>query len=186
MKYLKLIILLFLSGQLFAQEKSAGKDPSPDFYITEEGERVFMYGSISMSAQYVQYENEKGKSKQFAQKKIKSMVAKGRLFVNLPISGMMDRLHEIVAFSEKYILSYYLGETCYYIFDRENKMIESRLTFASKKAEKNIEKYNEKIAPYFSGCKELTDHLKKNLSENKPLSDEVTYYQCGKKDYFDK
>ncbi len=186
MKTFNLIILLLLPFQLFAQEKPAGKDPSPDFYLTEEGEKVFMYGNISMSAQYLQYENEKGKSKQFAQKKIKLMVAKGRLFVNLPISGVMDRLHEIVAFNEKYMLSYYLGESCYYIFDRNNKMIESRLTFSSRSAAKNIEKYNEKIAPYFSGCKELTDYLKKNLSENKLLSEEVTYYKCGSKDYFDK
>ena len=185
MKYLSLIILLLLSGQLFSQEKPAEKSESPDFYITQDGEKVFMYGSISMSAQYLQYENEKGKSKQYAQKKIKLMVAKGRLFINLPIGGIMDRMHEIVAFNDSHFLSYYLGEDIYYIFDRQNKIVESRLTFNGRDADGKIEKYYKKIAPYFPGCKELHDYVTNNLNEHKKLSEGVTYYKCGDKDFFE-
>ncbi len=181
MRYFILTCLLFAFSSVYSQSKKT----SEDFYVTEEGEKVMMYGDIEMSAQYLLYDNEKGRQQQFPQKKVKVMVAKNRLFVNMPITKNMERLHEVIAFSDKYILTLYFGESVYYVFDRNENMIEGRINFYGNK-KKCMETFNAKIAKYFTECKELLEEMRKNINADKIISETVTYYQCGEKDYFGK
>ncbi len=174
---LLIIVFILLSGTLSAQK-------SENYIQPIEGEKIICPGKVEMGAQWVTYEDGKGKEQMIKHVKIKSMFVFGRLFTNYPISkgGSMVRLHEIIAYNDKHILTaFWQTSYNYYIFDRSGNMVggKVRLTGSKNKQMKILE---ENILSYFPTCKELINAMSKNIQIEQDPSHGISGYNCGGKE----
>ncbi len=162
---------------------SFGKE-SDNFIIMLDGTRIDCYGDISLSAEFISFNNSEGKHKSVKQKKIKLMLVYNRLFLNLNISKNMKRLQEVYAYSSDLIMTGYLqsSTTYIYLWDKDFNPIEGKISFLQSytkgKVKKHKLKYNEQIAKYFKKCDELSDHIIKNIETGERINSRISYYKC--------
>ena len=171
-----IILILTFTNFSFGEE-------SENYIIMLDGTKIECYGNISLSAEFVSFDNSEGKSKSIRQKKIKLMLIHNRLFLNLNISKNMKRMQEVYAFNSDYIMTgYWQSATYIYIWDKEFTLINGKISFfpgfTKKKIKKNQLKYNEEIAKYFKDCEELSDALNKNIGTGKSINSGISYYRC--------
>lgn len=141
-----------------------------DFYqnVQEKSKLAYNHiieGDVSMTGQFIFYFDKNNRFEKIAQKKIKKLNYGHKRFLPLPISWTMDRIHEVIAENEKYLLTqyYFNGVNYFYVFDKSNmKYVEKKIShsFKANKDFKNFEKY---IKPYFSNCPALLKKIKYNI-----------------------
>lgn len=174
MKLLLSIITLLIFSLGYSQE-------TVGYAITENNERIEFYQNVqersklaynhlieddvSMTGQFIFYFDKNNKFEKIPHKKIKELNYGHKRFLTLPISWSMDRIHEVIAENDKYILTqyYFNGVNYFYVFDKSNmKYLEKKISHSYKanKDSKNFEKY---IKPYFSNCPALLKKLKYNI-----------------------
>jgi|GEM_PF-3114721 len=178
-----LLQILFLTITLLSFKSDSFSQKSDSYVIMLDGTKIECYGNISLSAEYVSFENSDGKSKSIKQKKIKLMLIYNRLFLNLNISKNMKRMQEVYAFNSDYIMTgYWHSATYIYIWNKDFTLINGKISFfpgfTKKKVKKNQLKYNEEIAKYFKDCEELSNAFNKNIETGKNINDGISYYEC--------
>ena len=162
------------------------------YAITENDERIDFYqnvqekskiaydhvldGDVSMTGEYLFYFDRNNNFEKIAQKKIKELSYGRRRFLTLPINWTMERIHEVIAENEKYLLTqyYFNGVNFFYVFDKNNmKYVEKKIShsYKAKKDAKSLKKY---IKPYFSDCPGLLKKLEYNI-ENIPYRRNSAY-----------
>ncbi|CAL68065.1 hypothetical protein [Christiangramia forsetii] len=178
MKLLFAIFPILISFHSYSQE-------TVGYAITENNERIDFYqnvekrsklaynhvisGDVSMTGQFIFYLDKKNEFRKIPQKKIKELNYGLKRFLTLPLSWSMDRIHEVIAENDKYLLTqyYFNGVNYLYVFDKSNmKYVEKKIShsYKVKKDSKNFERY---IKPYFSNCPELLKKIKFNIENIK-------------------
>lgn len=184
MKKLIIAILCFVSHNLLAQGHTLGQplgQSSESYLINEDGVKTYLYGNVSMSAESITFSDASGKNQYEKQKNIKSLVTGNRLFINLPITSIQDRLQEVIAYNDKYILTAYWHNGQYlYIYDKDYEAVEKKILLKHKKW-KVLSK--EKIMPYFGDCptlmKKINSNANKKYEYGDLLFDGITQIKCG-------
>lgn len=156
-------------------------EESKNYIITLEGERIECYGQVSMDATKVYYKNEEGKGRATKQKESKVMVVYGHIFLNLSISKNMNRLQEVYAYNEEYVLTAYVdGSYIYvYIWDKNFKLVEEKVSFMTgAKAKRNKERFNAQVKKYFVDCEYVIKTISKNIDNNDAFNKGLLHYNC--------
>lgn len=203
MQSAKLICLLtFIPFSSLAQKENV--TDSVGFFVLHSGDTVIMYNypwvkyegaDVEMSADAVRY-YVKGKSQARgeSQKKIRELRYGVRYFVNLPIASLgMQRLHEVILYNSRYMLTKYFGGTkmVVYVFDLKSmEAVVKKEEFGVK--ERKDEELIKMIAGYFPGCQDGLNRVsagfdaywkdkEKKMRDRqfvKPF-DYITNYPCG-------
>ena len=179
--YKKLLYLLFtfiilMTNVILGQE-------SENYMIKLDGERVELYGDVSLSVEKVFFDNKEGKRKDLKQKSAKVLVVGGRTFLNLNISKNMRRLQEVYAYNSEYVMTGFWQNFIYvYIWDNDYNLVEKKLPYCvgfKKLKKKNIKKLDEEITPYFPECDDLISQLKKNINFGVIFNNGISGYNCN-------
>jgi hypothetical protein len=180
--YKKAHLILVVAFVLMSAIASA---QTPENYIqTLDGKKIICTGKVEMLARWVTYIDDKGKEQMIKHVDIKSMSVYGRTFVNFSLfkNGSMKRLHEIIAYNDKYLFTaFWQNDYFYYILDRSGNMIEERFRILGfqKRQKKAME---EKVSPYFNECKELINAMTVNVEAGKTSTEGISGYNCGSKE----
>jgi hypothetical protein len=159
--------------------KVKAQDPE-NYFINRDGVKVVMMGEVSLDAQYLYYNNEKGKRQSIAQKKVKLMVANGREFLNLPITAHMKRLQEVIAYDKDYVLTvYYQGFQYAYVWDKKYNPVIRKMTLSGK--QKKLEKQIAEMEQFLK-CSEVYNKMRANLQANKPACEGISGFSCDDSD----
>ncbi len=176
--------LLFTTIFIFTFFNNSFAKESNNFIIMLDGTRVDCYDDISLSTEFISFNDSEGKHKSVRQKKIKLMLVYNRLFLNLNISKSMKRLQEVYAYNSKHIITGYWQSAVYlYVWDKDFNLVEGKISFFQSytkvKIKKNKEKYNEQIEKYFKDCDVLTETFNKNIETGQNINKGISYYKCG-------
>ncbi len=174
--------ILILPLLLFLFSKASVGQESENFIIKLDGERIELYNPIKLSQTHVYFDNSDGKDKWVKQKQVEVMLVNNRLFLNLPVTSVSDRLQEIIAFNSEYILTGFWDDILFvYIWDKNFNPLEKKITFPSgfkKHVRKNHERMTESVIPYFGNCPELIEILNKNIDNRGKINEGVSYFNC--------
>lgn len=175
-------IIPAIAAMLFfgaATMKANAEDPE-NYFINRDGEKVVMMGEVSLDAQFLYYNNEKGKRQSIAQKKVKLMVANGREFLNLPITAHMKRLQEVIAYNKNYTLTVYYQSFQYaYVWDKSYNPVLRKVALSGR--EKKLGKQITEIEEFIH-CPAVFNKMRSNLKDNKPACEGISGYSCDNSD----
>lgn len=171
--------LLIIMAALLIGKFSYGQD---DNYIeTLSGEKIVCYGEVKLLSDEVTFDNAEGEHLSFKHKKLKSLHLKDRIFLNLPVSGSKNRLQEIVAYNNEYVLTVYVIRKvdCFTVFNKDYKLVEGLIISPRGRLGK-FRLINEKIRPYFKDCDELIRKMNENLYKAIPgsLRENISNFNC--------
>ncbi|MBK6753124.1 MAG: hypothetical protein IPH53_10905 [Flavobacteriales bacterium] len=165
---LRLAALLFLLSTLCVNAQD------PVGFFIEKSDTVWMYesrssqsGTCSMTAQLLRYHvKEDKRERQVSQSKVSELNFGGRKWINMSIASLgMDRLHELIMESDKYILtSYWDGFSFMYIIDKDAGKYVVKKEMHSWREAKDREMFKA-IKKYFPECTEALAAMEKGLEE---------------------
>jgi hypothetical protein len=174
-----IILGIFLFSS-FNNETGKKKVKSDNYIVPENGEdTIWVKGEVTMDAQFMTYQDMKGKSQRMAQSKVSYMVVAGRHFKNLPIFSFgWKRLHEVIATNKTSVLTVYFSNGYYlYIWDRQFEPKEKKVDVVVTQHWQNriMKKY---IMKYFPTCTEMIAFMQDNIDKDKLFTEGVEDYQC--------
>ena len=195
---IKSILIIFLCF-LFSLNSNAQND---NYFINQNGEKIIMYKNMdkksyikynhmfdsdyALTGQFFWYHDENGELKKESQAKVMEVYYSGRHYINKPTKGKNGtrRLHEVIIYSDNYILTeYYFAEYYWvYFFDKKTGSNILDKKFRSDKPSdcdyliKNI------LSKKFENCEELIDQLTDQLENAEgyfpTLFKGVSNYKC--------
>lgn len=180
MKLLITALLAMLTMTAYSQRmKKETTAANSGYLITLDSERIDCYGSVSLTAEYVRFTDKAGAFQMTKQKKLKSMLINGRAFINLPITAGKDRMHEVIAYNDKYILTAYWHNSSYlYIFDRDLVPVKAKmLVRPGRRGQESL--LDKTVVKYFGDCPALIKRMEKNIANKTPMIENISLFQCG-------
>ncbi len=178
-------LLLFLNG--YTQKSNY-------YAITNSGNRIELYNRIELIPGEIHHfpKNDKGRNKleKINQDSIRLLVAGEKYFVGVLNKKNRQRLKEVIAFNDEYImLETYraLGTSGQHdiylmtVIDREFNIIEPAVKIYSdnQKINYNKEIFKDKIEPYFEDCPELLNRIYDNMADGGPGTGRISNFKCG-------
>ena len=152
-------------------EDESDKSYSLPESVSEITENYWMYktdekGPLGVTQQPKRMSKYKSYSQKFLDD-LKYIVYGGKLYMKFVIEDDINDIMEVMAYNEKYILTNDFSEKyTYNVYGRDYKIVERKI------GKKEIVKV---LSKYFKDCPDLI----KKIEENKVLSKEESYYNCG-------
>jgi len=161
MRLFLIALLCSTASMAFAQA------PNPDGYgVTFKGDTVWIYGPVSMGAQFLTFYDINNKEVTESQSKLKDMYLGDSHFINNSIGSMgMKRLQRVVLQNDKYILTTYFGgpKWMYYIYNRNTMETEVNKKEHSKSQKHDLKSLDEVLSQYFGDCTEALAVIRNSI-----------------------